>query len=102
MIYCRGRLLLSEAVRQAVEGDPAGGRALRRGRGPAACRWLYIVFVWAKASLNLFDAGVLILIYVAYLLVLGKMPPQEAEGIEDLELIPRTHREVPADACGIC
>ena len=53
-------------------------------------------FVWAKGSLNVFDAAVLILIYVAYLFVLGKMPPQEAEGIEDLESIPRSIVTVPA------
>ncbi len=51
---------------------------------------LYMLIVWAKESLNVFDAGVLILIYVAYLVVLGKLPPQEAEGIEDLEIIPRS------------
>jgi cation:H+ antiporter len=50
----------------------------------------YMAFVWAKGTLNVFDAGVLILIYVAYLVVLGKMPPQEAEGIDELELIPRS------------
>jgi len=50
----------------------------------------YIVIVWAKASLSLIDAAILILIYVAYLLVLRKMPPQEAERVEELELIPRT------------
>ncbi|MFB3778044.1 MAG: hypothetical protein ACE141_10550, partial [Bryobacteraceae bacterium] len=50
---------------------------------------IYIVFVWAKASLNLVDAGVLILIYAAYLFVLRRMPPEEAEGIEGLEAIPR-------------
>jgi cation:H+ antiporter len=51
---------------------------------------IYIAFVWAKSSLNLIDAAVLIAIYVAYLIVLGKMPPEEAEGIDELELIPRT------------
>lgn len=51
---------------------------------------VYIAFVWWKASLNLIDALVLILIYVAYLLVLGKMPAQEAEKADELELIPRT------------
>jgi cation:H+ antiporter len=51
---------------------------------------IYMTFVWAKGSLNVFDASVLILIYIAYLVVLRRMPPQEAEGIEDLELIPRT------------
>jgi cation:H+ antiporter len=50
----------------------------------------YMLFVWAKGSLNVFDAAVLILIYAAYLFVLGKLPPQEAEGIDDLESIPRT------------
>lgn len=50
---------------------------------------VYVTFIWAKSSLNLFDALVLILIYVAYLLVLSKMPPQEIEGIEDLDRVPR-------------
>ena len=51
---------------------------------------LYAIFIWWKGSLNLFDAAVLILIYAAYLVVLGKMPPQEAEAVEELEVIPRT------------
>ncbi len=50
----------------------------------------YMLFVWLKGSLNVLDAAVLILIYAAYLFVLGKLPPQEAEGIDDLESIPRT------------
>jgi cation:H+ antiporter len=50
----------------------------------------YMLIVWLKGSLNVFDAAVLILIYAAYLFVLGKLPPQEAEGIDDLESIPRT------------
>src|SRR5947208_8803586 len=51
---------------------------------------LYFFIVWWKASLNLIDAVLLVAIYVAYLLVLRRIPPEEAEGIEDLELIPRT------------
>ncbi len=51
---------------------------------------IYVFFVWLKGSLGLIDAGVLILMYVAYLAVLRKMPPQEAEGVDELELIPRT------------
>ncbi len=51
---------------------------------------VYMTFVWWKGSLNLVDAGVLIAIYVAYLAILRKMPAEEAEGIDDLELIPRT------------
>lgn len=50
----------------------------------------YVSFVWLKGSLNLIDAAILILIYVAYLIVLRKMPPQEAEAVDELELIPRT------------
>jgi cation:H+ antiporter len=51
---------------------------------------LYAAVVCWKGSLNLFDAVVLIAIYVAYLLVLRRMPPAEQEGIDDLELVPRT------------
>ena len=50
---------------------------------------LYAAIIWLKASLHLYDAIILIAIYAAYLLLLSKMPPQEAEGIEDLERIPR-------------
>jgi cation:H+ antiporter len=50
----------------------------------------YATVIWWKASLNLFDAAVLIAIYAAYLLVLRRMPPEKAEDIEDLELIPRS------------
>lgn len=50
---------------------------------------IYMSFVYFKASLGLWDALVLVLIYAAYLIILSKMPPQEAEGIENLERIPR-------------
>ena len=51
---------------------------------------VYMTLVWWKATLNLIDAAVLIAIYVAYLAVLRRMPAEEAEGIEDLEVVPRT------------
>ena len=50
---------------------------------------LYVSVIWAKSELNLVDAVVLVLIYVAYLMILSKMPPQEHEGIEELDRIPR-------------
>jgi cation:H+ antiporter len=50
---------------------------------------LYVFYIWYKATLDLVDAAVLILIYAAYLAVLSRMPPQEHEGIEDLDRIPR-------------
>ncbi len=49
--------------------------------------WVGVVVL--KRSLGLFDAVILIAIYAGYLALLGKMPPQEEEGIEDLERIPR-------------
>jgi cation:H+ antiporter len=55
----------------------------------------YVVIIWWKASLGLVDAGVLIAIYVAYLTVLRRMPPAEAESIEDLEVVPRTIVKAP-------
>lgn len=50
---------------------------------------IYVTVIWAKASLNVFDAVVLIAIYIAYLMVLSKLPPQEHEGMEDLDRVPR-------------
>jgi len=50
---------------------------------------IYMFYVWYKASLDLVDAAVLIVMYVAYLWVLTKLPPQDAEGIEDLDRIPK-------------
>jgi cation:H+ antiporter len=50
----------------------------------------YIVVVWCKKSLGLVDAGILIGIYVAYLVVLQRMPAAGEESIEELELVPRT------------
>ncbi len=50
----------------------------------------YAAVIWWKASLDLVDAAVLIGIYVAYLVVLGHMPPEAAEAAEELELIPRS------------
>jgi cation:H+ antiporter len=50
---------------------------------------LYFVFIYLKASLNLIDAAILLAMYVAYLKVLSRIPPQESESIED---IPRVSR----------
>ena len=49
----------------------------------------YMAYVYFKGSLSVWDAAWLVLIYVAYLFVLSKMPPQEHEGIEDLDFVPR-------------
>lgn len=50
---------------------------------------LYALFIWWKATLTVYDAVVLIAIYAAYLLLLSRMPPEEEEGIDELERVPR-------------
>lgn len=50
---------------------------------------LYALLIWWKATLTIVDALVLIAIYIAYLALLTKLPPQHQEGIEDLEGVPR-------------
>ncbi len=59
---------------------------------------LYFFIVWWKASLELIDAVLLVAIYVAYLLVLRRIPPEEAEGIEDLGADPADGRDRDAGA----
>jgi cation:H+ antiporter len=56
---------------------------------------LYALFIWWKGSLDVIDSVVLIAIYVAYLLILSRMPAQEHEGIEDLDRIPRAVVKAP-------
>jgi len=51
---------------------------------------LYIPVIAIKGSLTVYDGAVLIVIYAAYLWILGKLPSEDHETIEDLEVIPRT------------
>jgi cation:H+ antiporter len=50
---------------------------------------IYIAIITVKETLTVYDAVILIGIYVAYLTILTKLPPEEAESIEDLEAVPR-------------
>jgi cation:H+ antiporter len=50
---------------------------------------VYVTLILWKGTLQLYDAIVLISIYAAYLFILSKIPPQQEEGIDDLEKIPR-------------
>jgi len=59
---------------------------------------LYFLVIYFKATLTLFDAAILLLIYVAYLWVLQKLPPRHHEHIEDLEAIPRRIMRLPKRA----
>ncbi len=56
---------------------------------------IYALVIWRKATLNLFDTVVLIAIYVAYLVLLTKLPPEGREGIDGLEAVPRAIARAP-------
>lgn len=49
----------------------------------------YFVFIWWKASLTILDSIVLTSFYIAYLIVLNKIPPKGEELLEEMERIPR-------------
>jgi cation:H+ antiporter len=51
---------------------------------------LYIAVLAVKGTITLLDAIVLIAIYSVYLFILSKLPPEEPESIEELEIVPRT------------
>lgn len=56
---------------------------------------IYAFVIWGKGTLNLFDTVVLIAIYVTYLTLLTKLPPEGREGIDHLEAIPRAIASAP-------
>jgi cation:H+ antiporter len=56
---------------------------------------LYIVVVAAKGTLTLLDSAILIGIYAAYLIILSKLPPEDPDSIEELEIVPRTIVRAP-------
>jgi cation:H+ antiporter len=60
-----------------------------------AASLLYIFVLAAKHSITIYDGIVLILVYIAYLVILSRMPPEEPETIEDLEAIPRRIVKAP-------
>ena len=82
-VFCRARRKC--AMRQITLSDEHCVEVM--GLVPAMA---YVTLVWWKASLTVVDAAVLIAIYIAYLLVLQRMPATEVEQIDELELIPRT------------
>ena len=56
--------------------------------GLGACL-IYVTFIAWKASLTIFDGGVLIAIYAGYLLVVRKGRTEDCEQIDDLGAIPK-------------
>jgi len=56
---------------------------------------LYFVWIIYKGTLGLVDAGVLIARYLAYLVMLNRLPPKDHEEVEDVALVPRTVLGMP-------
>ena len=56
---------------------------------------LYFAWIVWKGTLGLVDAGVLIVIYGAYLAVLQRIPPKEHEEISDASGVPRMVMSLP-------
>jgi len=56
---------------------------------------IYFFVIYLKASLNIIDAAVLLLIYVAYLRVLSRIPPKEAETVADIPRVSRWALSLP-------
>ncbi len=50
---------------------------------------LYFAWVIHKGTLDLLDAGVLIALYLAYLVLLNRLPPKDHEDVEDVALVAR-------------
>jgi len=50
---------------------------------------LYFVVIWLKQSINVVDAAVLVAMYLAYLVVLLRVPPHEEEELADAPAVSR-------------
>lgn len=51
---------------------------------------LWIVVVFFKGSLSVWDSVILIGVYGLYLWLLNRMPPEQPENVEEMERVPRT------------
>lgn len=60
----------------------------------------YFAWIIYKGSLDLVDSGVLLALYIAYLVVLQRIPPKEHEEIEDVAVVPRRILGLPGPARG--
>jgi cation:H+ antiporter len=49
----------------------------------------YFIIILLKGTLSLFDSVILTIMYLGYLFILQKIPPQDQEKIEDVDKIPR-------------
>jgi len=60
----------------------------------------YFAWIIYKGTLDLVDSGVLLALYVGYLVVLQRIPPKEHEEIEDVAAVPRRILGLPGPARG--
>jgi cation:H+ antiporter len=49
----------------------------------------YFIIILLKGTLSLFDSVILIVMYLSYLFILQKIPPQDQEKVEDVDKVPR-------------
>jgi cation:H+ antiporter len=50
---------------------------------------LYFFVIWWKGTLTIWDGAVLVSIYALYLFVLTRVPPKDAEEVDQLDWVPR-------------
>jgi cation:H+ antiporter len=88
MIY-----LTAAIMHRRRSGEPLRAIHLRRHQSVEIMALIlplvYALVIWWKASLTIYDAAVLVALYVAYLALLTRLPPEESEDIDDLDAIPR-------------
>ncbi len=56
---------------------------------------VYFLYIYFKGTLTIADGVALAAIYSAYLWILSKLPPQDAEGVDDLGRVPRALMRLP-------
>jgi cation:H+ antiporter len=68
----------------------------------AGLAWEFVV--WWKDSLTVYDAVILIAVYVGYLWIMRRLPPQESETLDEIARIPRAivTASKPARLAAIC
>ncbi|MGH7724326.1 MAG: hypothetical protein ACREOU_02735 [Candidatus Eiseniibacteriota bacterium] len=62
---------------------------------------LYFWVIWAKATLTLVDAFILLVLYTGYLVALSRMPPEEHEDLDDLPRVSRAALSLPVPWKGL-
>src|SRR5262249_39235707 len=56
---------------------------------------IYFAWIVYKGTLDSWDSAVLLGLYVAYLMVLNRIPPRDSESAEDVAAVPRAVLKLP-------